>query len=259
MTISRTGIGICALALGFALVACSGDDGATPAERATPTSDAPVIHPGDGGNYHASLDPSDFVDAIDNPYLPFAPGARWVYEGEADGETERIEVVVSNERRTVMGISATVVRDTVIIDGEVIEDTFDWYAQDRKGNVWYLGEETKEYEDGKVVSTAGSWEAGVDGALPGIAMKAAPEVGDAYRQEYYKGEAEDLAEVVRRGDTATVPFGRYEGLLVIEEWNPLDPDTVEEKSYASLIGLILEVKTAGGNERVELILFTPGR
>jgi hypothetical protein len=217
-----------------------------------------VIDPGDGGRYEPRVSPSDFVDGVDHPYFPLRPGSSWVYEGTADGASERIEVLVTPERRQVMGISAVVVRDTVTADGELVEDTFDWYAQDREGNVWYLGEATKEYEDGRVTSTDGSWEAGVDGALPGVVMPARPEVGDAYRQEYYRGEAEDLAEVVRAGDRARVPFGEVGDLLVTKEWNPFEPRTIEEKSYARGVGLVLEVKTAGGEGRVELVEHRPG-
>jgi hypothetical protein len=239
-----------------------GDDGAssvtTSSTAATPGADEPVIDVPDGVD-QPSLDPADVVAVIDNPYLPFRAGERWVYEGESDGELERIEVTVLPERREVMGIPATVVRDTVTVDGELVEDTYDWFAQDRDGNVWYLGEDSKEYEDGEVVSTAGSWEAGVDGALPGIVMEAAPAVGDAYRQELYEGEAEDLAEVVREGVTEEVAAGTYDELLVIEEWNPLEPEVVEEKYYARGVGMVLEVTTRGGDSRIELIEHTgPG-
>ena len=147
----------------------------------------PVIDPGDGGEYAVDIDPADFVETIDNPYLPLLPGARWVYEGIEDGETERVEVEVTEERRDVMGISAVVVRDVVYEDGELVEDTYDWFAQDVDGNVWYFGEDSKEYEDGEVVSTERSWEAGVDGALPGIVMLADPVVGEAYRQDAETG------------------------------------------------------------------------
>ena len=116
-----------------------------------------------------SIDPANFVDVVDNLYFPLSPGSRWVYEGESDGVAERIEVEVLDERRDIMGISAVVVRDTVYVDGELAEDTYDWYAQDTDGNVWYLGEATQEFDDGEV-SDAGSWEYGVDGALPGIVM-----------------------------------------------------------------------------------------
>ena len=154
-----------------------------------------------------------------------------------------------------MGISATVVRDTVEEDGEVVEDTYDWFAQDDEGNVWYLGEDSKEYEDGEVVSTEGSWEAGVDGALPGIVMLAEPAVGDAYRQEYLEGEAEDLGEVHELGARETVPAGTFGDLVVIREWNPLEPDVVEDKYHAPGIGVVLEVTVEGGDERVELVEF----
>lgn len=231
-------------------VAACGDDG-------SPAVAQPVIAV--AGDYDPDIDPADFVDAIDNPHLPFAVGARWTYTEESEGEIERIEVVVTDQRRQVMGVSATVVRDTVTTeDGEVVEDTYDWYAQDTDGNVWYLGEDTEEYDNGEVVSTAGSWEAGVDGALPGIVMRATPRVGDAYRQEYYRGEAEDLAEVVRIGVTESVGSGDFDDLVVIREWNPLDPEVVEEKYYARDVGLVLEVRTEGGEGRGELIEYTKG-
>lgn len=217
----------------------------------------PVIDPGDGGDYRVQLDPAGFVAVIDNPWMPLLPGSRWVYEGREDDEVERIEVVVTGETRVVMGITATVVRDTVTLDGELVEDTDDWYAQDADGNVWYLGEDSTEYEDGEPVSTAGSWEAGVEGALPGIIMKAAPQVGDAYRQEYDAGEAEDMAQVVRSGVSETVPFGAFEDLLVVSEWTPLEPDVVEEKYYAPGVGVVLEVTVEGGSGRAELIEYRP--
>jgi hypothetical protein len=249
-----------AAALAAATVSCGDDDSATTAggtAGSTEDTVAPVIDPGDGGHYDPDIDPAAFVDGVDNPYMPLVPGSRWVYDGAEDGETEHIEVVVTDERREVMGISAVVVRDTVSTGGEVIEDTYDWFAQDRDGNVWYLGEETMEYEDGKPVSDAGSWEAGVDGALPGIVMPANPAVGDAYRQEYYEGEAEDMGEVLELDADESVPYGSFDALLVTKDWNPLEPDTVEEKYYAAGIGVVLEVKTEGGDGRIELIEFTP--
>ncbi len=217
-------------------------------------SAAPVIDPGDGGNYTFELTPADFVTGIDNPYLPLTVGSRWVFEGGG----ERTEIEVLAETRVVMGITATVVRDTVTENGELIEDTHDWFAQDVAGNVWYLGEESTEYSDGEPVSTAGSWEAGVDGALPGIVMLADPTAGTAYRQEYYLGEAEDMARVDRLGQTVAVPFGSYDEVTVITEWTPLSPDTVEEKYYAPGIGMIKEAAVRGGSGGAELIEYTPG-
>ena len=202
-------------------------------------------------------DPADFVAGVDNPYWPLVPGARWTYESDTGGGLERIEVLVLEEAKTVAGVECVVVRDTVTLDGELIEDTYDWYAQDRDGNVWYMGEDSKEYEDGEVVSTAGSWEAGVDSALPGIKAWAKPHVGGApYYQEFYEGEAEDLGRDLRIDGTASVPFGRYSGLLVVEEWNALATDAIELKYYATGVGVVKEEVTRGGDEIVELIEFT---
>lgn len=241
------------LALGAAIAGLAGLVGCGGGETAEP-----VIDPGDDGNYTVEIDPDDFVVDIDNPYLPLQPGTRWVYEGVEDGETERVEVEVTTDRRDVMGISAIVVRDTVYEDGELIEDTYDWFAQDVDGNVWYLGEDSREFEDGEQVSTEGSWEAGVDGALPGIVMLADPEVGEAYRQEFYEDEAEDMAEVDEVAASATVPAGAFDDVVIIREWNPLEPDVVEDKYYAPGVGAVLEVKVEGGDGRVELIEFIAG-
>jgi hypothetical protein len=217
----------------------------------------PVIDPGDGGNYAPSIGPANFVDVVDNTYFPLIPGSRWVYEGESEGVAERIEVEVLPERRDIMGISAVVVRDTVYVEDELAEDTYDWYAQDTDGNVWYLGEETKEFDNGQT-SDAGSWEYGVDGALPGIVMLANPTVGDAYRQEYWAGEAEDMGEVIEVGATVTIGLGDYTDVVVTQDWTPLEPDVIETKSYAPGVGVIHEADVAGGDEVVELIEFTPG-
>lgn len=235
------------VAASLALAACGGGGG-----------NDPVIDAGDAAAYRPVLDPASFADRIDNPYLPLLPGSRWVYEGVEDGETERVEVVVTADRKEILGIPAVVVRDTVTVGGEVVEDTFDWFAQDRQGNVWYLGEDSKESENGRVVSTEGSWQAGVDGARPGIVMPARPTVGHAYRQEYLAGEAEDLAQVVRIDGRQRVRFGAFDRMLVTREWTPLEPATVEEKFYASGVGLVLERKTAGGEGRVELVEHSTG-
>jgi hypothetical protein len=213
----------------------------------------PVIDPGDGGEYHPQLDPADFVERIDHPYRPIVPGTRWVYEGVADGEPERTEVVVTSDRQEILGISAVVVRDTTYVGDEKVAESLDAYAQDRAGNVWFLGEDSKDYENGEVVCTSGSWEAGVDGAQPGIVMPARPTVGDAYRQQHVVGEAEDLAEVQQLGATRTIGLGDYTDVLVIEEWTPLEPDVTEEKYYAPGVGKIYEVQTAGGDASSELV------
>ena len=144
-------------------------------------------------------------------------------------------------------------QDTVSLDGELIEDTFDWFAQDKEGNVWYLGEDTKEYENGEVISTEGSWEAGVDGAEAGIVMLADPQVGDTYRQEWYPGHAEDAAEVVSLNEEVTVPYGTFTNCLQTREFSTIDPELNEYKYYCTAVGAVtLEVVIDSG-ERVELI------
>ena len=241
------------------VVGCGGEDAKTTDTAADPSSPArPVIDPGDGGEYSPDLDPADFVDVIDNPYLPFRPGMKWVYDGESDGETERIEVVVTGERRDIQGISATVVRDTVHVASELVEDTYDWFAQDKDGNVWYLGEDSTAYEEDGTTSKEGSWEYGVDGALPGIVMLADPSPGDSYRQEYYPNEAEDLGEVLRVDETKTIGLGEYTDVVVTEDWNPLDPETIENKYYAPGVGKIYSEHASGPTEIVELVEFSPG-
>ena len=238
--------------------ACGDDDdaGATTTSAVGPGT-TPVIDPGDGGSYEADVDPANFVAVVDNPYFPMLVGSRWVYEGEADGEAERVEIVVTDEPKTVMGIAATVVRDSVYVDNELVEDTYDWFAQDRDGNVWYLGEDSQEIEDGEVVSTEGSWEAGVDGALPGIVMPAEPAIGDAYRQEYDVGEAEDMFEIIAVGGSVEVPAGSFEEVVTTQDWTPLEPEVVEEKQYAPGVGKLREEKTAGGDDVSELVEFIP--
>lgn len=265
MTTSTSGAGrrvgrravVAGCVLALALAGCGGDDDGAATGDGTPSTE-PVIDPGDGGDYRPALDPATVADRIDNPYLPLEPGARWVYQGTSSDGEERTEVTVLDERRRVMGIDAVVVRDTVSVAGEVIEDTRDWFTQDADGNVWYLGEDTAEYEGGRVVSTEGSWEAGVDGALPGVVMWAEPRPGQAYRQEYWPDHAEDLAEVLSVGQRTTVAGQGYEDVVVIREWNPLEPDVVEQKSYAPGVGSVLEEMTTGGDERVELVEYVPG-
>jgi hypothetical protein len=200
----------------------------------------------------ANLDAADFVERIDNPYWPMAPGSRWVYR--EDGQ--RVEVTVTDRTKEILGIRATVVHDVVTEDGELVEDTDDWYAQDKDGNVWYLGEATKEYENGKVKTTEGSWEAGVDGAEAGILLPGEPELGIAYRQEYYKGEAEDRGEILSLEEKVEVPFGSFEGVLMTRDTTPLEPDVVEHKFYARGLGPVLAIGISGGSGREELVRFT---
>ncbi|HEX3325477.1 MAG TPA: hypothetical protein VHV50_00630, partial [Actinomycetota bacterium] len=191
-------------------------------------------------------------------------GTTFIYEGKTANGPERVETYVSHNTREVLGVKCTVVRDKAFLDGKLSEDTFDWYAQDSEGNVWYFGEDTKEYENGKVVSTKGSWEAGVDGAKPGIVMEANPRVGDSYRQEYYEGQAEDMAEVLSLdasglNDAVSVPYGSFGDVLMTKEWNPLEPGVLEYKYYAPGTGLIGEEQILGGTDTSELVDIRTGR
>jgi hypothetical protein len=204
-----------------------------------------------------NLDPADFTTEITNPYWPMAPGDRWVYrETDGQGAVQKVVVAVTEDTETIMGIEARVVHDVVSEDSEVVEDTFDWYAQDANGNVWYLGEDTAEYENGKLKTREGSWEGGVDGALPGIIVPAEPEPGQSYREEYYKGHAEDGAEVLAVDALMRVPVGVFEGLLQTRNFSPLEPAYIEEKFYARDVGPVATVAVSGGTGREELVSST---
>jgi hypothetical protein len=182
--------------------------------------------------YTPRINPNDFTTTIDNEYFPMKPGTTFVYQGGT--ESDRMTVTHSTEK--VMGVECVVVDDRAWEDGKLVEKTYDWFAQDKKGNVWYFGEDTKEYENGKVVSTKGSWEAGVDGAKPGIMMQAEPKVGQTYRQEYYPGEAMDMARVLGSNVSVTVPYGSFDRVLETKEWTPLEPVFFEKKYYVRGVG-----------------------
>jgi hypothetical protein len=156
----------------------------------------------------------------------------------------------------VAGVTCVVVHDVVLENGSPVEDTYDWYAQDAEGNVWYFGEDTKDLENGRVTTTKGSWEAGVDGAQPGIVMQADPRRGDPYRQEYLKGEAEDMGQVVRLNASVSVPSGTYEGVVVTREFTPLEPGIVEEKYFAPNVGFVYGRTVRGGSEVTSLVSVT---
>jgi hypothetical protein len=207
------------------------------------------------GGEPVDLDPADFTAKVTNPYFPVVPGTRLIYREQAlDGTVQRQVVHVTRQRKLIAnGITARVVHDVVTEKGEPVEKTFDWYAQDAAGNVWYLGEKTTEYENGKPVSAAGSFEAGVDGAQPGVIMPANPEVGMTYRQEHYAGEAEDQGRILSLDEQAQVPFGHFTEVLMTKDTNPLEPRLVEYKLYARGVGPVLELTASGGSDRVELV------
>jgi hypothetical protein len=205
--------------------------------------------------YDPEILPRNFVAGIDNPFLPFVPGTTWKYEGKTDEGTETIVVEATAATRVILGVTCTEVRDRGYLNGVLAEDTRDWYAQDKQGNVWYFGELSYEIEDGLIVSISGSWEAGVDGAKPGLAMPAAVAVGRTYRQEFLIGEAEDLGQILSLNASVTVPYGAFTGCRKTRDFTPLSPDSNEHKFYATGVGLLLEQDPEGGS-RVELIEVT---
>lgn len=215
-------------------------------DTASPSTAVVVALP--QGSDPVELDPATFTQLIDNPYWPMTPGTRWTYREVDDEGVELLVVItVTNETKVVAnGITARVVRDTVTEDGEIIEDTIDWYAEDAAGNVWYLGEDTAEFDQGSVTTRAGSWEAGVDGALPGIAVPGNPQVGMRYRQEYYAGQAEDNGEVLSLAESTDVGFGHFDGLLMTEDTSAIDPTLVEHKLYAKGVGPVRLIDVIGG-------------
>ena len=212
------------------------------------------------GSEPVNLNPADFTTRITNPYWPMKPGNRWVYrETDSEGTRQRVVVTVTNKTKLIAnGVTARVVHDVVTEKGRPVEITDDWYAQDRAGTIWYLGEATTEYANGKPKTTAGSFEAGVDGAQPGVVMPAHPRPGLRYRQEYYEGEAEDRARIVSVREKAEVPFGFFKRVLMTRDVNPLSPKVLEFKFYARGIGPVLAVSVSGGSDREELISFKKG-
>lgn len=210
--------------------------------------------------YTVNLTPADFISVVDNPYFPLTPGTKWVYEAHLeDGSTERIEIEILHETRVVNGVTSTILHDSVFVDGVLVEDTFDWFAQDKDGNVWYLGEDVDNYENSVLVDHAGSWEWGVDSALPGVYMWANPSahLNEEYYQEYYVGVAEDKGNVLSASENVTVPVGSFENVVQTHDFSSLDPDIQGHKFYALGIGVIKEVELLTGEE-VVLIEFTPG-
>jgi hypothetical protein len=201
-----------------------------------------------------NLNPQDFSTTIDNPFFPLVPNTTYVYAGTKEGSAERDEIQVTRRTKVIMGVRCREVHDQVYVDEVLEEDTLDWFAQDKQGNVWYFGEDTKELDaNGNVISTEGSWQAGVNGAQPGIIMEADPLVGDTYQQEFSPGVAQDMATVLSLNQTVNVPFGHFTDCLKTEEFTPLEPGAVEYKFYARGVGFIQSNAIRGGRERLELV------
>jgi hypothetical protein len=203
---------------------------------------------------HADRSPAGVAVRVVNPWFPLTPGTTYVYTGAKDGKPARDVLTVTNETTRIDGVPCVVVRDRLYLSGKLAERTTDWYTQDRKGNVWYYGEATAELDaKGRVVSTEGSWRAGVDGARPGIFMPTQPKVGASYQQEFSKGQAEDHFRIIGL-------FGAIgqKNALLTEEWTPLEPGVLDHKLYVRGVGTVLEQSVKGGNERLELVSLQRG-
>ena len=209
------------------------------------------------GPYAPKIDPANFVTTIDNRYLPYKPGTRIHFEGVRGKTAQTDDEHVLRRTKLILGVRSTVVRDTVSEHGRAVERTDDWYAQDKQGNVWYMGEDSFELNSkGHFIKASDSWQSGVKGAKPGIIMPAHPRPGDAYRQEYYPpGKALDEARVLGHSGTVKVPYGTFKGALVTSEFSPLEPQT-EQKYYVTGIGEILERVVKGHHEEFKLVRVT---
>ena len=198
--------------------------------------------------------PGDFVRRIDNPWFPLIPGTTFIYHGVKDRKAARDVVTVTDASKTIQGVRCTAVRDRLYLAGHLAERTTDWYAQDRRGNVWYFAEATAELDrNGRVTSTEGSWQAGRNGARAGIYMTARPAVGQTRRQEYYRGHADDHFAVVSVRASVSVPYVSSSHAVLTKEWTPLEPGTLDHKYYVRGIGNVKEVTVKGPTERAELV------
>jgi hypothetical protein len=243
---------VAALAAGLAVLAAGCGSSDEPAAT-TPPGRLPK------GNERVRLDPANFTTDIDNPYSPMKPGSKWVYSATGGGgPPERDEITVTNQTKVVAGITARVVHDRATRGSEIVEDTYDWFAQDRGGNIWYLGEATRAYDEGKPGSTGGSWETGKHGAQAGILVPAGPRPGMEYRQEYRKGKAEDAAAVLSVDEQVEAPAGHFRHALLTKEFSPVEPKALEYKLYAKGVGLVLAIGVSGDSEREELVSYREG-
>jgi uncharacterized protein (UPF0333 family) len=203
--------------------------------------------------YNPQIDPNDFTTKVTNKYFSLEPGKKLVYEGMTPDGVERIEITVEKETKNIAGVDTLIYRDTVHLDGELVEDTRDYLAQEKAtGDVWYFGEDTINYENGKFKDNEGSFLHGTDGAKAGIWLKAEQKPGDSYRQEYYKGIAEDMLDVVAVNQTVKTKRATYSGCVKLYAWTPLESESRENKYNCPNVGEVLIIDLAN-NTRIELI------
>lgn len=244
------------LALGVAFIVASALVGVLASSAGSSTASPKPPRWALRGQYSPMIDPANFVAKVDNRYFPLKPGTGFHYQGIRGTTPQTDDMVVTHQAKYVLGVRCTVVRDTVAEHGKPLERTFDWYAQDRHGNVWYMGEDSLELKNGRFVRASDSWEAGVKGAKPGIIMLANPRPGDVYRQEYYlPGGALDQARVLGRSTRLQVPAGTFERPLATIEWSPVEPQ-FEKKYYVAGVGEVEEQVVQGGHERFQLASVT---
>jgi hypothetical protein len=206
------------------------------------------------------INPEDFTTTIDNPFFPLPPGVTFIYRGVKDASKMRDVFAVTDRTIVIDGVTCRVVHDRVFVRGVLQENTFDYFAQDRDGNVWYFGEDTEELNrHGKVVTTEGTWRAGVDGAQPGVIMEAHPRVSDHYFQELAAPLAQDEAAVLKLHESVVVPFAKFRNCLETREFTQLEPGNIEHKFYAPGIGFVLGVVVKGGKERLALVNIVKGQ
>ena len=247
----RTNFAVIAAAAALAAIAPGvGQASSSGSNNATFTCNPPLPPP---------LPPaSQFVSRVDNKYFPLQPGTTFLYRGQDGGDRVLDQVTVTDETKTILGVKATVVFDGVAVNGERSEKTFDWYAQDKDGNVWYLGESAFDFVNGHWVRASDSWEAGYNGAMAGMIMEAHPKVDDIYAQEHLPGTAMDMARVVSTHATVRVPYGTFHHALESNECTPLEPGVIDLKFYGRGVGEVAEATVQGGSSTLVLVSVTHG-
>ena len=246
-----------ALAVPGALIGSGAAAASSAAGAAAPV--AGTIPSGAGPGWPATISPSDFVPQVTNPWFPLKPGSVWHYKGRKEGTKTTDTMTATHKTKKILGVTTTIVHDVVSVKGKPEEVTDDYYAQDRQGNVWYFGEATKSLDrHGRTVSTEGSFEAGVEGARPGVLIPGHPKVGLVGRQEFLRGEAEDRFRVLDLKASVSVPFVSTQKALRTREWTPLEPGTVDNKYYVRGVGTVREIAVQGPVEKLELVSFKAG-
>jgi hypothetical protein len=249
--------GAAVIVLGLLAAACNTTQPGQNASNRQAQRNAPATRSAATTGYNPNIDPANFVKKIDNPLFPLEPGTKYDLQSKTSDGVGHETLTVTHDTKKIAGVPTTVIKDVSTLDGKLEEKTTDWYAQDKQGNVWYFGEDTATYKkNGKVESTAGTWKTGVDGAKPGIIMNANPQITDSYRQEYLKGEAEDMYWVIAKNQTVKVPYGTFHNAVLTMEWTPLEPKVASEKYYVPGIGIVAERNLSGGLENIELLNMT---